>query len=130
LAADERAGAENPVKVLIVDDNLAYAQNIAEILEIRGYVTVLFESAEDALRRAVAPEICVVITDYRLPGMNGVELVRRVRRERPHVHAVVISAYADDRVVDDARALGAEFLPKPVDFGALDRIVARTSGAA
>jgi len=109
-------------QVLIVDDNVAYAQNIAEILEIRGISTLLFDKAEDAL--PLAPHVRFVITDYRLPGMNGVELVRRIREEHPHVRAVVISAFADDSVVDDARALGAAFLPKPVDFGVLDRIVA------
>jgi DNA-binding NtrC family response regulator len=108
--------------VLIVDDNVAYAQNIAEILQIRGLATVLHEKAEDAL--PLAPDVRFVITDYRLPGMNGVELVRRLRQARPEIHAIVISAYADDSVVDDARALGAAFLPKPVDFSALDRIVA------
>jgi DNA-binding NtrC family response regulator len=125
-----RVRAEDPIQVLIVDDNLAYAQNIAEILEIMGCVTELFENAEDALLKAVAPEACVVITDYRLPGMDGVELVRRILRDRPQVNAVVISAYADDRVVAATRALGAEFLSKPVDFAVLNRIVARTSGTA
>lgn len=125
-----RVRAEGPIQVLIVDDNLAYAQNIAEILEIMGCVTELFENAEDALLKVVAPEACVVITDYRLPGMDGVELVRRILRDRPQVNAVVISAYADDSVVAATRALGAEFLPKPVDFAVLNRIVARTSGTA
>ena len=115
--------------VLIVDDNLAYAQNIAEILETRGCRTAVFETAEEALPRALAPEVTCVITDYRLPGMNGVELVRRLRLEQPRVLSILISAFADDEVVDGARALGAEFLPKPVDFGLLDRIVGRTGSA-
>jgi DNA-binding NtrC family response regulator len=108
--------------VLIVDDNVAFAQNLAEILEIRGFATVLHERAEDAL--PLPSDVRFVITDYRLPGMNGVELVRRIRRDHPDINAVLISAFADESVVDDARALGAVFLPKPVDFAALDRIVA------
>jgi CheY-like chemotaxis protein len=117
------------IHVLIVDDNLAYAQNIAEILETRGCSTTVFETAEEALPRALGPEVACVITDYKLPGMSGVELVRRLRREQPHVRLILISAFADDEVVDDARALGAEFLPKPVDFGLLHRIVSRTGNA-
>jgi DNA-binding NtrC family response regulator len=124
-----RVWAADPIQVLIVDDNLAYAQNIAEILELMGCVTELFENAEAALK-AVALEACLVITDYRLPGMNGVDLVRRILLERPQVHAVVISAYADDEVVAATRALGAEFLPKPVDFAVLNRIVARRTASA
>ena len=110
-------------RVLVVDDNLEYAQNIAEILAIGGCATEVYGSAEEALPVALAPAVTTVITDYRLPGMNGIELVRRIRSERSGVQAVVISAYADDKAVDAARMLGADFLPKPVDFSALGRLV-------
>jgi DNA-binding NtrC family response regulator len=109
--------------VLVVDDNVEYAQNIAEILEISGYATAVFSTAEDALPLALDPRITLVVTDYRLPGMNGVELVRRILSARDDVKAVVISAYADDDAVLAARQLGAVFLPKPVDVTALGRVV-------
>jgi CheY-like chemotaxis protein len=109
--------------VLVVDDNVEYAQNIAEILEISGYATEVYATAEDALPMALDPRITLVVTDYRLPGMNGVELVRRILSERGDVKAVVISAYADDATVLAARQLGAVFLPKPIDFTALGRMV-------
>jgi DNA-binding NtrC family response regulator len=109
--------------VLVVDDNVEYAQNIAEILEISGYATEVFATAEDALPTALDPRITLVVTDYRLPGMNGVELVRRILSARGDVRTVVISAYADDTAVLAARQLGAVFLPKPVDVAALGRAV-------
>jgi DNA-binding NtrC family response regulator len=114
-------------RVLVVDDNVEYAQNIAEILTIGGYATEVFASAEEALPVALAPLVRAVITDYRLPGMNGIELVRRILSERTGVQVVVISAYADDKAVDSARMLGANFLPKPVDVGALERLVRAVS---
>ena len=109
--------------VLVIDDNVAYAQNIAEILEMSGYATQVFATAEDALPIALDPRITLVVTDYRLPGMNGVELVRRILSARGDVQAVVISAYADDATVQAARQLGAVFLPKPVDLTALGSVV-------
>jgi len=115
--------AAEAARVLVVDDNVEYAQNIAEILEISGCATEVFATAEDALPAALAPLVTTVITDYRLPGMNGIELVRRILSQRDGVRAVVISAYADDKAVDAARLLGANFLPKPVDFGVLGRLV-------
>jgi DNA-binding NtrC family response regulator len=118
--------APDPAHVLIVDDNVEYAQNIAEILEIRGCATEVFATAEDALPAAFAARVKAVITDYRLPGMNGIELVRRILSERDDVQAVVISAYADEKAVDAVRLLGADFLPKPVDFGALGLLVRGT----
>jgi DNA-binding NtrC family response regulator len=113
--------------VLVVDDNLAYAQNLAEILEISGYTTEVFATAEEALPAALDPRVTLVVTDYRLPGMNGVELVRRILSARGDVKAVVISAFADDVTVLAARQLGAVFLPKPVDFTALGRMVRPSS---
>jgi DNA-binding NtrC family response regulator len=115
--------ASEAARVLVVDDNVEYAQNIAEILAIGGYATEVFATAEEALPVALAPLVTAVITDYRLPGMDGIELVRRILSERTGVKAVVISAYADDHAVDTARLLGANFLPKPVDVGALERLV-------
>ena len=115
--------APNAARVLVVDDNVEYAQNIAEILAIGGCETEVYASAEEALLVALAPQIRAVITDYRLPGMNGIELVRRILSERAGVQAIVISAYADDIAVDAARMLGANFLPKPVDVAALERLI-------
>jgi CheY-like chemotaxis protein len=112
--------------VLVVDDNVEYAQNLAEILEIGGCATEVFASAEDALPVALNPRVTLVVTDYRLPGMNGVELVRRILSERD-VKAVVISAYADDTTVLAARQLGAVFLSKPVDFTALGHLARAAS---
>ena len=115
--------ARDATCVLVVDDNLEYAQNIAEILQIIGNcATEVFTTAEEALPVALDPRITLVVTDYRLPGMNGVELVRRVLSERDDVKAVVISAYADDSAVLAARQLGAMFLNKPVDFTELGRL--------
>jgi len=109
--------------VLVVDDNQDLAENIAEILGLRGYAAVVATSAEEALPRALkeAPE--VLVTDYRLPGMSGVDLVRQVLAQLANVRAVVISAYTDDKTVAAARDAGADFLPKPVDLGALSRLL-------
>jgi CheY-like chemotaxis protein len=109
-------------RILIIDDNLGLAENIAEILEMHGYVTEVAVSAEEALSK-VGPPPDVVVTDYRLPGINGATLVRRLAEIGIRVNAVVISAFTDDRTIEDAKRAGAAFLPKPVDFEALGRLV-------
>jgi DNA-binding response OmpR family regulator len=109
--------------VLIVDDNVQLAENIAEILQIEGFLTEVAGSAEEALPRALAEEVHAMVTDFRLPGMTGAALVSEVRRHRRHLHAIVISAYTDDETMGAARTAGAHFLPKPVDFLLLSRMV-------
>jgi len=110
--------------VLIVDDNQDLAENIAEILSMRGFTTEIATSAEEALPKALPDGPGILITDYRLPGMSGAELVRAVREMRQAVRAVVISAYTDERTISAARSAGADFLPKPVDFASLSQLLA------
>lgn len=114
--------APNRPRIVIVDDNLELAENIAEILSLDGYASEVFGSAEDALP-AVSEGVVIVVTDYRLPGMTGAELVKRIRQQHKQLHAVVISAYTDERTVRAAREAGARFLPKPVDFAWLSTFV-------
>jgi DNA-binding response OmpR family regulator len=110
-------------KVLVVDDNHDLAENIAEILGMRGYAAVIATSAEEALPQAMTEGLDLLLTDYRLPGMTGAELVRQVREKRQALRAVVMSAYTDDKTVAAAQDAGATFLPKPVDLGALSRLL-------
>jgi DNA-binding NtrC family response regulator len=109
--------------VLIVDDNVDLAENIAEILQMDGHITSVAASAEDALPKEGEALPDVLVTDYRLPGITGAEFVRQFKRARVHVHAVVISAYTDDRTIREARDAGATFMAKPVDYKLLSRLV-------
>ncbi len=110
-------------RVLIVDDNVGLAENIAEILGIDGHSTVVAASAEEALAMVHMNDPEVLVTDYRLPGINGADLVKQFRKMRAPVYAVVISAYTDERTMREAKDAGAEFVAKPVDFRLLSRLV-------
>jgi CheY-like chemotaxis protein len=117
MAADETK------RVLIVDDNVGLAENIAEVLEMEGHETKVANTAAEGLSKATSWNQDIVITDYRLPDFSGAELVRRLKQLGLMVQAVVISAYTDDTTVEDARAAGAAFVPKPVDLTALGQLV-------
>ncbi len=121
-------GTVSARRVLIVDDNVGLAENIAEILGIDGHSTVVAASAEEALAMVGASDSEVIVTDYRLPGINGADLVRQFRKMRTTVCAVVISAYTDELTMREAKDAGAEFVAKPVDFRRLSQLV--RAGAA
>jgi DNA-binding response OmpR family regulator len=110
--------------VLIVDDNQDLAENIAEILALKGFTTEIATSAEEALPMALPDGPGILVTDFRLPGMTGADLVREIRQTRQALRAVVISAYTDEKTIAAARSAGADFLPKPVDFASLSRLLA------
>jgi len=117
-----------PARILVVDDNLPLRLMVAQALEERGYVTVPADSGEAALE-AVAdgpPDLCVV--DYLMPGMNGAELVHRLRASPdPWLHQVPViglTAYADGE--RELLAAGAALaLRKPLDEVALVEAVGR-----
>ncbi len=111
----------NPRRVLIVDDNVDLAENIAEILQIDGHLTEVAGSGEEALERAHEPELDVIVTDYRLPGISGAAFIERIRRKGGAFLAVVISAYTDDQTIREAHEAGATFMAKPVDFKVLSQ---------
>jgi CheY-like chemotaxis protein len=111
-------------RVLIVDDNVELAENIAELLEIAGYATEIAGSAEEALPKAMAQDVVFIVTDYRLPGQSGAELIKTVRQQGREIRSVVISAYTDEGTIRAARDAGVmEFIAKPVDFGRLTQVI-------
>ena len=110
-------------RVLIIDDNVNLAENIAEMLEIEGFATQVAASAEEGAEMAREEEPDVVVTDYHLPGLNGADFVRAFRVGHLNVRAIVISADTDDATMQKAAEAGATFIAKPFDLGLLGRCV-------
>jgi DNA-binding NtrC family response regulator len=107
-------------RVLVVDDQIEFAENIAEVLQGLGFETEVAASAEAGLERIRQGGITALITDFKLPGQNGADLIEEIRRLGNRIPALVMSAYTDDRTMDRAQAAGAWlFMPKPVPLGAL-----------
>ena len=106
--------------VATVDDDHRIRESLRSMLESAGYRAVTFESAEEFLRSGSLPSVTCVIADVRLPGMDGTELQRRIRRERQQLPVIIITAHDDDDVRRRALRDGAAaFLVKPFDGGDL-----------
>lgn len=111
-------------RILVVDDHVELAENTAEILEGAGYDADIVVTAEQALERLAAEHYRGVITDFRLPGCSGVELVSKLRTAGHHLPVVMVSAFAEPAVVEQAEQAGAlEVLSKPVDFSRLFALI-------
>jgi len=107
-------------KYLIVDDNAAFAENVAEILTDAGAEVSVATSGERALALAAAIRFDAIVSDMRMPVMSGAELVHRIRRVDPGLPAVVVTAYTADDDLQAARAEGLlAVLPKPVPLPTL-----------
>ena len=112
--------------VATVDDDRRVRESVQSILESAGYAAVAFESGEAFLESGVLSGVACVVADVRLPGIDGLELQRRVRRDRPSVPIIFISAHDDDDVRRRALRDGAvAFMVKPFDGGELLEHIAR-----
>jgi FixJ family two-component response regulator len=114
--------------VATVDDDRRVRESVQSVLESAGYEALTFESAEAFLESGALSSVTCVIADVRLPGMDGTELHRRIRRERRQLPVILISAHDDDGVRQQALLDGAiAFLVKPFDGGDLLEHVARAT---
>ena len=106
-------------RILVVDDQVELAENIAEILQGIRFDTEVAGSAEAALERIGRGGITAVVTDFRLPGRTGAQLIEELRRRGERMPVLMMSAYTDDITIDQSRTAGAwMFLPKPVPLTA------------
>jgi FixJ family two-component response regulator len=112
--------------VLGVDDDSRVREAIESLLDMAGYEALVFSSADELLRsRALATADCV-ITDVRMPGMDGIELQRRIKIDYPKLAVIFISAHFDDEIRRRALDGGAvNFMYKPFDGDALLRAIDR-----
>lgn len=110
--------------VAAVDDDFRIRESIESLLESAGYAPVVFSSAEEFLRSGTLAAATCVITDARMPGMDGIELQRRIRRERPKLPVILISAHYNPEARQTAIDEGAvDFLYKPFDAADLLKII-------
>jgi len=117
--------------VLVVDDNAHNLKLLRVLLSVDGYDVRTATDAEDALRvlGTFTPE--VILMDLQLPGMDGLELTRRLKAD-PHtctIRIIAVTAYAMKGDDEKARAAGCDdYVSKPVDADTLSAVVARYVG--
>jgi FixJ family two-component response regulator len=112
--------------VVSVDDDFRVRESIERLVDSAGYAPLVFSSAEDFLDSGTLAGATCLITDVRMPGMDGIELQRRVRLERPKLPVIFISAHSDDEIRKRALDGGAvDFMYKPFDGADLLSAIAR-----
>jgi diguanylate cyclase (GGDEF)-like protein len=111
-------------RILAIDDQLYFRVFLEDLLGQEGYAVEVAAGGEEALARLEAEAFDLVLTDLVMPGMDGLELVQRVRQCSPTQEIVVITSVGDVTTAVDAMKLGAtDYLLKPIDKTALLRAV-------
>jgi two-component system response regulator HydG len=112
--------------ILLVDDDTAILTALSEAISDDGFDVTTAPSAEAALGRIGSARVDVVLSDLRMPGMDGLELLRLLRDRAPSVDVVIMTAYQDLPTVATAMREGArDFLVKPLDLHQVRRLLER-----
>jgi len=112
--------------ILIVDDDVGMCETLSDIMEDRGYHTVIALDGYEAIQRVKEAAFDVILMDIKMPGMDGVETFKQIKRIHPETAVVMMTAYAVEDLVREALSEGAYgVLYKPFD---VERMIALIEG--
>lgn len=117
------------MKILVVDDEPPIMQLCVRILESHGYSVDGVLRGDQALARLEVEPVDLLLVDYRMPGLNGIGVMRRARAARPDLRVLLITGHGTREVIEEAQAAGADgVLLKPFTPDELAEAVAGVLG--
>jgi DNA-binding NtrC family response regulator len=112
--------------VLVVEDNEGLRESLSEFLRTEGYQVRTAETGGDALGILANGAFDLVIADFRMPGLTGMEFLREARAARPHLRAILMTGMPEEMVSPaEVRATGIAFVRKPFEAQEMLALVRR-----
>lgn len=109
-----------PSKVLLVDDEREFVQTLSERLLLRDMGSAVAHDGQSALELIEEDDPEVLVLDLKMPGLNGIEVLRRVKKSKPDVEVIVLTGHGSERDRETCMNLGAfAYMHKPVDIEVL-----------
>ena len=117
---------DEATQILIIDDEPVIRDLLVDVLSRKGYKVDTAEDGTVGLKKAKAKHYTVVFTDIRMPGMNGVEVYKRLKTISPESRVIVMTGYGLEEMIQEALDLGAfADVKKPFDLELIYGLVAR-----
>ena len=117
---------KSPDKILLVDDDAGITDTLSRVLTDEGYAVTVETRGDAGLARAAAEVFQVVVTDLKLPGVSGLELVRQLHTLRPRLPIILITAFGSTQTAIEATKFGAyDYLLKPFEIAPMLELIAR-----
>ncbi len=109
-----------PAKVLLVDDECEFVQTLSERLLLRDMGSAVAHDGESALKLIAEDEPDVLVLDLKMPGLGGIEVLRRVKKTRPEIEVIILTGHGSEVDRETCMQLGAfAYMHKPVDIEVL-----------
>jgi DNA-binding response OmpR family regulator len=108
------------MKVLLVDDEEEFVKALAERLKMRDLRSDTVLDGEEALSYVEGQEPDVMVLDLKMPGIDGMEVLRQVRKAYPKIQVIILTGHGSEKHEEEAKRLGAfDYLEKPVNLDVL-----------
>jgi len=115
--------------ILVVEDEAIMRDSLRDWLTDGGYPVETAEHGEEALKVVGEQDFSLLILDMKLPGKNGLEVLREAKAQKPKINGIIITAYPSIETAVEAMKLGAvDYLPKPFSLDALEKLIQQTLG--
>jgi len=108
------------IKILLVDDEKEFVETLSERIRMREHDSEVALDGEQALKKMEDDIPDVVVLDLKMPGIDGMEVLKRIRKAYPKVQVIMLTGHGSEKDEEEARKLGAfEYLEKPVEIDKL-----------
>ena len=114
---------DRKTKILVVEDDNLFLWTLNCFLQKEGYEVFTAANAESAIDVAQQQSFDIVISDFHLPGLNGRDLIRKVRSVQPATKTILISAYQPEEIENRDPALLNAYLNKPIELKSLKKLL-------
>ncbi|MGA1868647.1 MAG: response regulator [bacterium] len=117
-------------KILVVDDEVNSREGLSKILIKEGFEVVCAEDGSSAFEKILTTDFDIVITDLKMEGTGGIELLEKIKKEKPTISVILVTAYGEVNSYLKAMNLGAfEYLNKPIKIDELRHIINKALNA-
>ena len=115
-------------KILIVDDQVSFCNHIQAVLEMEGYSAVVTHNAEQAMAQLSSQPFDILLTDMKMPGMEGLELFKMARKIDPEISGIIMTAYGSiSSAVTSIKHGASDYLQKPFEPESLLMVIEKTA---
>jgi DNA-binding NtrC family response regulator len=117
-------GAINKIKLLLVDDEVKFLQSIAKRLELKDFDVATASNGKEAIELAENGRFDVAIVDFKMPGMDGDQVLKKLKENHKHLEIIMLTGHATIDSAVECTKLGAfKYLEKPYDFDKLVGVI-------
>ncbi len=114
------------MKILLIDDDKWIRDSLSIFFEYEGCHLLAFETAEEAMEELKMHDCDIIIVDYKLPGMDGLALLKRIQDSHFDAMKILITAYMSEEIVSEAKMMGIQdFIEKPFTIKTIEESLSR-----